>query len=480
MKPVEKSQQPWRQLVYVLGEAALSLLSGGVLFILISRLGGPELLGTYALALAWLMLFQGVSSLGVPEYLMREVGAHGRDAAGQVVHANLLGLGSGAVAVCAMLITVRFLGYAPDIVKVISVASLALIPAYLNAACRSVFLALRVMHLTFLALLAEVTIVMSASLYLLLSGHGAFALMLTLVASKLTSASIALSLLYFRVLPVRPPFNLGLLIYTARTIFTFGLGNMLGMLSMRINTIMTSLWVDIASVGHFAAATKIMEIGQIIPSLFAQLLMSRFSHSFNTQGNLDPNRFGAWFQVLFALALPTCVGFWVFSGLIMEMLFGKGFGNAAWVLRILMIYLVIESADAAMSGILRAAHKQREDVSRFALNPLANIVVNLLLLPTLGTIGAAIGRVSGACASATLRHRLMARELTGVKWLKFALKPALISIGVGAVCYFLLEANQSIWLLFFYAAVTAGLLKISSCLAPATIKDMMSSPSNQA
>jgi O-antigen/teichoic acid export membrane protein len=480
VKPVEMSQKPWPQLAFLLGEAALSLISGGVLFIVISRVSGPELLGTYALAVAWLMIFQGMSSMGVPEYIMREVGAYGRDAAGQVVHANLLGLGSGAVAVCAMLAAVRLLGYSPDIVEVISVASLALIPAYLNSACRSVFLALRVMHLTFLAALVEVAIVMSASLYLLLSGYGAVALVITLVVAKVTSATIAVSMLYCRVLPVRPPLSLGVLMRTTRTVFTFGIGNMLGMLTMRINTIMASVWVDIATLGHFAAATKIMEIGLIIPSLFVQLLMIRFAYSFNTQGNRDPNRFGAWFQVLFAFLVPICVGIWVFAGPILETLFGTGFGSAVWVLRILLIYLVIESADAVMAAILRAAHRQREDVSRFAVNPLTNIAVNLLLLPTLGTIGAAIGRVSGVSASATLRHLLITRELTGVNWFRFALKPALISIGVGSVCYLLLDLNRPAWLLLFYVAATAILLRISSGFTLSAIKDMMSLPSSQA
>ena len=68
------AQKPWLQLAFVLGEAALSLVSSGVLFIIISRVSGPELLGTYALAFAWLTLFQGVSSFGIPEFLMREVG----------------------------------------------------------------------------------------------------------------------------------------------------------------------------------------------------------------------------------------------------------------------------------------------------------------------------------------------------------------------------------------------------------------------
>ncbi len=472
-------QKPWLQLAFVLGEAALSLVSSGVLFIIISRVSGPELLGTYALAFAWLTLFQGVSSFGIPEFLMREVGGHGRDAAGQVVHAMLLGLGSGFVALCLMLAAVRMLGYSTYIVQVITIASLALIPSFLNTACRSVFLALRKMQLTFLALLAEVTIVMSASLYLLLSGYGAAALMITLVAAKVTSASIALTLLYCRVLPVRPPFNPGFLMRTARTVFTFGISSILGMLTIRINTIMVSAWVDIATVGYFAAATKIMEIGLILPNLFAQLLMTRIAYSFNTQGDRDPNRFGAWYQTLFAFVVPACVGGWVFAGPILETLFGTGFGNALWILRILMVYLLIEAADAEMSVILMAAHRQREDVRRQAFNPLTNIALNLVLLPALGTIGAAIGRVGGAGASATLRHLLIARELTEVNWFRFALKPALISIGVGSVCYALLDVDSPAGLLLFYVAVTAGLLRISSAFSPSVIKDMMSFPSSQ-
>jgi O-antigen/teichoic acid export membrane protein len=237
--------------------------------------------------------------------------------------------------------------------------------------------------------------------------------------------------------------------------------------------------VDIASVGHFAAATKIMEIGLIIPNLFIQLLMTRIAYSFNAQGNRDPNRFDAWYQTLFALVVPACVGVWVFAGLILETLFGTGFGNALWILRILMIYLVIESADFMMSVILQAAHKQRADVRRLAFNPLINIALNLALLPALGTIGAAIGRVGGVGASATLRYLLIARELTAVNWFRIAWKPALISIGMGSVCYALLDVDCPAGLLLFYVAVTAVLLRISSGFSISAIKDMMSFPSSQ-
>jgi O-antigen/teichoic acid export membrane protein len=468
------THRPWLQLAFVIGEAALTLVSVGVLFIIISRVSGPEVLGTYALALAWLALFQGVSSFGIPEYILREAGAHGRDAAGQVVHAMLLGLGSGFVAICLMLITVRFLGYSAYLVQVITVTSLALIPALLNTSCRSVFVAQRQMHLPFVAALVEAAIMLSASLYLLFSGYGAVALMVAFVVAKFASASFAGVQLFRRVLPVWPALDPRMLFQTARTVLTFGIGNMIGMLSLRINVIMVSLWADITTVGHYAAATKIMEISMIISQVFAPLLLSRMAHNFSATGNRDPNCFGAWYEVLFAVVIPPCVGVWVFAELILETLFGPAFGDALWVLRILMIYVLTETADIVMSVILKAAHRQRQDAFCLAFNLLTNIVLNLALLPVLGLIGAAIGRVAGGGISATLRHLLIARELTPVNWLHFARKPALISLVAGSVSFSLLDVERPAWLLLFYTVVSLVSLWISSSFSFSTIKDMMS------
>jgi hypothetical protein len=63
--------------------------------------------------------------------------------------------------------------------------------------------------------------------------------------------------------------------------------------------------------------------------------------------------------------------------------------------------------------------------------------------------------------------------------LRFALKPALISVGVGSVCYALLDVNRPAGLLLFYVAATAVLLRISSGFSPSAIKDLMSLPSSQ-
>jgi O-antigen/teichoic acid export membrane protein len=268
-----------------------------------------------------------------------------------------------------------------------------------------------------------------------------------------------------------------MLFQTARPVLTFGIGNMLGMLSQRIDVIMVSLWADITTVGHYAAATKIMEICLIISRVFAPLLLSRMAHNFSAKGNRDPNCFGAWYEVLFAVVIPPCVGVWVFAGLILETLFGAAFGDAPWILRILMIYVLTETADIMMSVILKAAHRQRQDAFCLAFNLLTNIVLNLALLPVLGPIGAAIGRVAGSGVSATLRHLLIAQVLSPVNWFHFARKPALISLVAGSVCFSLLDVERPAWLLLFYTAVSLVSLWVSSSFSFSAIKDMMSFPS---
>jgi O-antigen/teichoic acid export membrane protein len=142
-----------------------------------------------------------------------------------------------------------------------------------------------------------------------------------------------------------------------------------------------------------------------------------------------------------------------------------------------MVYVLTETADILMSVILIAANRQRQDAVCLASNLLTNIVLNLALLPVLGPVGSAIGKLAGGGVSTILRHLLISRVLIPVNWLYFARKPALISLVTGLVCFSLLDVERPIWLLMFYTSACLASLWISSSFSFATIKDMMSFPS---
>jgi len=87
-----------------------------------------------------------------------------------------------------------------------------------------------------------------------------------------------------------------------------------------------------------------------------------------------------------------------------------------------------------------------------------------------------VGVVLGGFASATLRHFLIARELTRMDWVRFAWKPALTSAGAGSVCYVLLDGVRPAWVLLFYIALILASLRMFSKFSFSVIKDVMSSP----
>ena len=69
------------QLALLLGEMAIVFASGVLVYVLISRASGPELLGQYSLVLSWLTLFQAFAGFGVSEWVMREIGRSPQDGA---------------------------------------------------------------------------------------------------------------------------------------------------------------------------------------------------------------------------------------------------------------------------------------------------------------------------------------------------------------------------------------------------------------
>ncbi|MFO1431512.1 MAG: flippase [Candidatus Competibacteraceae bacterium] len=414
------------------GEAFLLLLSGGVLFIVISRVAGPELFGQYSLIIAWIMLFERAASFGIPELIMRETGIHGQESGRHVVHGLAIGLVAALLAMSLMASLVFLFGYTQDTRQAVLIGSLALVPMMVNVICRSAFLARRQMHWVFLVALLETSILMGVTITLVVNGSGVIPLVTTVVVAKWLSAVLSLGLLHRFTLALRLVFDWAFCKQMLRPVVAFGAGNVLGMVSVRLNTIMVSIWGSMVTVGHFAAAVKVLDIALMLPNLLAQLLMPSIARLLDRQDHCRLDRFHAVFRAIFWVTMPLGIGVIIFAETVVGILFGTEFGGSVWVLRLLMVYFMIEVADILMSLIMRAAHRERADVRLYAINPVTNVALNLVLIPDLGGIGAAIGKVAGVVVSAVLRYRYIAGKLARVRWLDFAIRPILVSAMIGS------------------------------------------------
>jgi O-antigen/teichoic acid export membrane protein len=393
----------WTQLAMVLGEGGVLLISGGATYVLLSRLGGAEILGQYSVVLAWLLLFQALGSFGIPEFVARELGrshhGHGR----HMSHGLALGVVGSGAAMIAMVATVGMLGYEDALERALVISGFALGPGIVDGIARAGFLACQKTQYILGVRVIEVMVVLPANTYLILSGHGIEQLAIAMTAGKLLAAAAALYALHRHAVRLEWRLDAGFCRRLLAPLTTFWMSTVFGLIAVRVNVIVLSLFVPMSVVGLYAAAGKVVDVLLIVPVAFAQFMLPQFARTFAATGRaLGPDH-RAPLYALGVLMAVAAVAVFVFAESVVVTLFGTTFAASAVLLRLLVVALVCETVDMISSMILKAAGRQNADVAFFAVNPITNAGLSVVLIPAFGAAGAAVAKVTGVVASATLR-----------------------------------------------------------------------------
>jgi PST family polysaccharide transporter len=177
---------------------------------------------------------------------------------------------------------------------------------------------------------------------------------------------------------------------------------------LRIDIVLLERLRGVGEAGVYAVAARLSEVWYMVPvalmgAVFPALWSRRSdpeSYSRSLQGSLD---------ALFALAFALAVVVQLVGGPLVELLFGQRFAASTPVLQIHIWAGVFIFMRALLSRWLLA-----EDLLRFSLvthvaGAVLNVVLNLLLIPEYGAVGAAIATVISYAAAGWLALFLSAR-----------------------------------------------------------------------
>lgn len=395
------------QISMLFGEALVQLTGSAAMYVLISRIEGPERLGQYSLVLAWVLVFQAVAAFGIPEFLLREMGKSRDRSAVYAGQGFLVGSATSVAAMAIMVALVSIL-YREELRNALLLGTLLLPASMITSICRAGLVVHARTNLIFVFASTELLLTLPINAYLVLHHAGIVPLVETLVIVKVFIALMAFSVFVNRHVSLRfrlsSVFSKDLL----SPLFTFAMSNALGLISLRVNLILLSLFGTLAAVGQFAAASKLLEVVLIIPGIFAQLALPQWAAHFSAGWNEGGEaRYQGILALLFVSVFPLAVGMAIFAPLIISFGFSSDFMASVPIVRLLMIYVVIETADAMMGVTLKAAGYQRADLRLYVLNPLVNMIVSLALVPVFGGFGAAAAKLAGALCSSLSRYRFL-------------------------------------------------------------------------
>ncbi len=167
-----------------------------------------------------------------------------------------------------------------------------------------------------------------------------------------------------------------------------GVSFLIGVIYWRIDIVMLSKLSSEAEVGLYGLAYKMVDALAVIAQFVLITLTPEFARL-----AANPRRFDQIVEKAFSAmqlgSLGVCVPFALFAPEITDLVGGDAFDKAGTLLRIRLIGVALSFLSAAIGQAIVAKNRQRSLMSLSALVLVANVLVNLALIPLWGATGAA-------------------------------------------------------------------------------------------
>jgi O-antigen/teichoic acid export membrane protein len=426
-----------------------------LLFILIGRLAGPTEAGVFTLAATYLIIFTTIMR-GLDDLVIRQVSREPDQALRYLTNFLLLRLGLSLLLYCVLLFVVLVIfDYADSTVIFILILALSLVPDSLTHVAQAILLGQR----RFGPPAITMTLV---SLFKLVGGGLVLANGGNL--QKIAWVWLAGSLLGMIVLLLVAARRVGWLRWANwldwrplarnwRATLPFLLITTMMVLEAQVGTVFLSAFRDEAEVGWYGAATTVA----FSLAMFSQAhrmsvypLMARYA----LQSPAKLSRlYKRSMRYLGMLILPMVAGIILLSPQIVSLVFGHKFQPTARVLRILIPSLVLAFLNVPNSRMMLVHDRQVWSLLFLVCSVTTNVLLNLVLAPSLGASGAAMARLCSSTIYFLLNHLYVAWFLMQSNLFWLLSKPALatlimavavwlvrawplpLSIGVGMVTY---------------------------------------------
>lgn len=154
--------------------------------------------------------------------------------------------------------------------------------------------------------------------------------------------------------------------------------------------LMLKQFLDEASVGYYSTALALCNIWvfiltAIIDSMYPVIMEE---HDRNYQKYLKRNR--QLYAIVFYVSFAVSIVFTVAGPLIVKILYGEAYLPSVAPLRVITWYVAFSYLGVARNAWMVSEHKQKYLVFLYVGAALTNVVLNALLIPCFGTVGAAV------------------------------------------------------------------------------------------
>lgn len=378
---------------WMFGEQMLRIVSGLLVGIWVARYLGPEQLGLFSYALAFVSIFSGLAKLGLDGIVVRDLvnHPHQRDVyLGTAFWLKFVGafIMLGFVALATLFTSNDHTTnlYVFIIASGIIFQSFEVVDFYFQSQVLSKFVS--ICKITQLAVSSVLKV------YFVLTGADLiWFVVVTLADQALLALTLFIAYRYQRFGSFYQHFDFILAKKLIKDSWPLIFSSLAVAVYMRIDQIMIKEMLGDKEVGIYSAAVRLSEIWYFIPVIITSSLFPAIVSAKKISEELYYTRLQRLYTLMVWIAIAIALPITFLGGWLVTLLYGEAYRAAGQVLMIHVWAGVFVFLGVASGSWFTNENLQQYLFYRTVLGALINVVLNLALIPRLGVVGAAIATV---------------------------------------------------------------------------------------
>lgn len=385
-----ESNSLWKKSMFVSMSQLIRLFTNVLIFVGIARLYGPEEYGQFTIAYTLATIFIVVADFGFDVLLTTEVAKNRDDVVNIGRKFFSMKILFTLLSTTFMLLIPAFKAFSPGSRNIIYVLVLYMIFTTFTNFFNAIFRGYE--RFEFETKISFITNLILLSLLILLGTLKVdlYFLMISFVMARFVG--LIISIIKSRKLVGGDLIKLDFSGWriTLASVLVYGIHFLFGNLYFQIDTILLGFIRGDQDAGIYQAAFKIMLMLLLIPEIAISTILPMLSKVFVNNRELWSNIGRLLFKILFFIALPVAILLYFNSDIIITIVFGgKGFNEAIPVLQIFSFVILLRFSVEPFALMLTTANRQRIRMYVVITATILNLIINSLVIPYYGIIGAA-------------------------------------------------------------------------------------------
>ncbi|MFH0868041.1 MAG: flippase [Candidatus Woesearchaeota archaeon] len=364
-----------------------------VIFVYLARSLGKADFGIFSFGVAFSFLIVIIADFGLSTLLIREISRDKKTASKYLSNSLIVKILLSVITIISAYLFLNIMNYSPEVKLVAYIMLLfTLIQSFTNL-YYSIFRAFERMYYDAVIKVLRMVILVGMVFYAIKNNYGLFAASLSFPLTELIVLVITSLVVYSKFIKLSFEFDYQFSKKILKQSSMFCLSLVFSGLFMYISTIMLSKFRSASDVGIYSAAANIILALIFIPMMYGNAIFPVISRFFITSKSSLKFAYERSFKYMLIIGLPVSVGIYVLSDKIISILYGNQYMASAIVLSILSGYLFLRFLNVVSGFALSSINRQGSRVLSQGTAALVNIILNLILIPLYGVVGAAIAAV---------------------------------------------------------------------------------------